>query len=147
MLKIFIVLFSFFLRQKVTINGKVTFADSVFRIRLRTAPNWPKIQKMTMTSQFSGMTSSLIFWRCFISLVKFSYWSKFHISIITGSGIMTILFYKGLTKKPEIGNTPDWVLLSIGGRLDAEFSTNVSNRIFLNAAKCQRLQLLPFFSY
>ena len=25
------------------------------------------------------------FWRCFVSLVKFSYWSKFHVSIITGS--------------------------------------------------------------
>ena len=28
-------------------------------------------------------------WRCFVSLVKFSYWSKFHLNIITGSGIMT----------------------------------------------------------
>ena len=56
-----------------------------------------------------------IFWRdvivkffrgCFVSLVKFSYWSKFHINIVTGSGSMTILFYKGLTRSPEIGNTP-----------------------------------------
>ena len=39
------------------------------------------------------------FWRCFVSLVKFSYWSKFHVNIITGSGIMAIFFYKGL---PEI---------------------------------------------
>ena len=38
------------------------------------------------------------FWRCFVSLVKFSYWSKFHVNIITGSGIMTIFFYKGLTR-------------------------------------------------
>ena len=55
-----------------------------------------------MTSQFSDMKSSSIFWRCFVSLVKFSYWSKFHVSIITGSGIMTIFFYKGLTRNPEI---------------------------------------------
>ena len=46
------------------------------------------------------------FWRCFVSLVKFSYWSKFHVNIITGSGIMKIFFYKGLTRNPEIGNTP-----------------------------------------
>ena len=39
------------------------------------------------------------FWRCFVSLVNFSYWSKFHVNIITGSGIMTIFFYKGW---PEI---------------------------------------------
>ena len=49
------------------------------------------------------------FWRCFVSLVKFSYWSKFHVNIISGSGIMTIFFYKGLTRNPEIGNTPVWV--------------------------------------
>ena len=48
------------------------------------------------------------FWRCFVSLVKFSYWSKFHVNIMTGSGIMTIFFYKGLTRNPEIGNTPIW---------------------------------------
>ena len=41
------------------------------------------------------------FWRCFVSLVKFSYWSKFHVNIITGSGVMTIFFYKGLTGNPE----------------------------------------------
>ena len=42
MLKFFIVLFSFFLRQKVTINGKVTFADFVFRIR---PPDCSKLTK------------------------------------------------------------------------------------------------------
>ena len=42
----------------------------------------------------------------FISLVKYSYWSKFHINVITGSGVTTISFYKGLIRNPEIGNTP-----------------------------------------
>ena len=78
-----------------------------------TAPNWPKIRKMTMMSQFSDMTSSLIFWSYFVSLVKFSYCSKFHVNIITGSGIMTIFFYKGLSRNPEIGNTSVWVLRNI----------------------------------
>ena len=41
--------------------------------------------------------------------VKFSYWSKFHVNIITGSEVMTIFFYKGLTRNPETGNTPVWV--------------------------------------
>ena len=35
-----------------------------------------------------------IFWLCFVSLVMFSYWSKFHANIITGSGVMTIFFVR-----------------------------------------------------
>ena len=80
------------------------------------------------------------FWRYFISLVKSSYWSKFHVNIITGSGVMTIFFYKRLTRNPEIGNTTIWVLPNIWrlGRItDTKFSMNVSNEMLLNAAKCQ----------
>ena len=46
-----------------------------------------------------------IFLTLFFSLVKFSYYSKFHVNKITGSGVMIIFFYKGLTKNPKIGNT------------------------------------------
>ena len=80
------------------------------------------------------------FWCCFVSLVKFSYWSMFHVNIFTGSGIMTIFFYKGLTRNPEIGNTPVWVLPNIwrlGQVMDTKFGTNVSNKMLLNAAKFQ----------
>ena len=28
----------------------------------------------------------------FVTLVNFSYWSRFHVNIVTGSGIMTISF-------------------------------------------------------
>ena len=80
-----------------------------------------------------------LFWRFLVSLVKFSYWSKFHVNIIAGSGVMTIFFYKGLTRKMEIGNTPVWVLLNIW-RLeqvrDTKFDMNISNEMLLNAAKC-----------
>ena len=89
-----------------------------------------------MTSQFSYITSSSY---CFLSLVKFSNWSEFHVNIITGSGVMTISFYKGLTRNPEIGNTPVWVLPNIWrlGRVrDTKFGMNVSNKKLLNAAKC-----------
>ena len=77
---------------------------------------------------------------CFVSLVKFSYWSKFHFNIITGSGVMTIFFYKVLTRNPEIGNTPVWVFPNIwrlGQVRDTKFGTNVSNEMLLNAAKSQ----------
>ena len=62
---------------------------------------------MTMTSNF--LTWEVIvnfFWLFFFSLVKFSYWSKFHVNIITGSGVMTISFYKRFTRNPEIGKNP-----------------------------------------
>ena len=80
------------------------------------------------------------FWRRFVSLVKFSYWSKFYVKIITGFGIITIFFYKGLTRNPEIGNTRVYVLPNswrLGQVMDTIFDTSVSNKILLNAAKFQ----------
>ena len=68
---------------------------------------------MTMTTQFFDMASSTIFWHCFVFLVRFSYWSKFHVNIITVSGVMTILFDKELTRYPEFGNIPIGVLANI----------------------------------
>ena len=85
------------------------------------------------------MKSSLnIFDAGFFSLAKFSCWSKFHLNIITGSGVMTIYFYKGLTRNSEIRNTPVLVLSNIwrqGQVRDTKFGTNVSNKLLLNAAK------------
>ena len=113
----------------------------------QTTPKWPSIQKLTMTSQFSDMTSTSIFLYCFVSLFKFSYWSQFHVSIITGSGIMTLFFYKGLTRNPKIGNTPVWVLPNIwrlGGVTDTKCGANLSNRMLLNAAKFQGYSFYRF---
>ena len=66
--------------------------------------------------------------------IKFSYWFKFHVNIITGSVVMTSFLYKGLTRNPEIGNTPVWVLPNIW-RLrrvrDTKFGTNVSKKLLL----------------
>ena len=96
-----------------------------------------------MTSQFADMTSSSNFFDVVLFLfffVKFSYWSKFHVNIITGSGVMTIFFCKGLTRNPKIGNTPVWVLPNIrrlGGVWDTKFGKSVSNEMLLNAAKYQ----------
>ena len=104
---------------------------------------------MAMTSQFSDMTSSsTFFWYYFVSLVNFSYWSKFHINFITGSGVMRISFYKGLTRNPEIGNTPVWILPNVSrlGRVrNTRFGTNVSNKMLLNAAKWQGYSFYRFW--
>ena len=46
-------LFSLFVKQKVTITENITLCSES---GLRTAPNWPEIRKITMTSQFFDMT-------------------------------------------------------------------------------------------
>ena len=88
------------------------------------------------------------FCRCFVSLVKFSYRFKFHVNIIIGSGVMEISFYKGLTRNLEIRNTPVWVLSNISrlGRVkNTKIDMNISNKMLLNAAKCQRDSFYRFW--
>ena len=83
----------------------------------------------------------------FISFVKFSYWTMFHVNIITGSGVMTIFLYKRLTRNPEIGNSPVWVLSNtwrLGRVVYTKFDTYVSNKMLLNAAK---RQVYSFYSF
>ena len=68
--------------------------------------------------------------------------------IVTGSAVTTILIYKGLTRNPEIGNTPVWVLLNIwrlGQVRDTKSGTNVSNEKLLNAAKCHDYSFYRFW--
>ena len=73
--------------------------------------------------------------------------SSFHVNIITGSRIMTIFVYEGMTRNPEIRNTPVWVLPNIW-RLswvsDTKCGTNVSNEQLLNAKKCQSYSFYRF---
>ena len=49
---------------------------------LRTAPNWPKIQKITMASQFLDMTSSSEFFNVVLFLLSI---------LVTGPSLMSIL--------------------------------------------------------
>ena len=103
-----------------------------------------------MTSKFSDLVSLSFFLSCFDSLVKFSYWSKFQVNIFTSSGVTTISFYMGLTRNPEIGNTPVWVFHNIwrlGQVRNTKFGTNVSNMMLLNAAKCQGFNVMMLWCY
>ena len=73
------------------------------------------------------------FWRCCVYFVNFSYWSKFYVNAITGSRVMTIFLHKGLTRNPEIGNTPVWVLPNIwrlGQVRETKFSKNTPNEFY-----------------
>ena len=83
-----------------------------------------------------------------VSCIYHHWWSKFHVYIITGSGVITIFFYKRLTRNPEIGNTPVWVLPDIwrlGQVTDTKFGTNVLTEILLNAAKYQGYSFYRFW--
>ena len=56
--------------------------------------------------------------------------------------------YKGLTRNPEIGNSPVSVLLNIwrlGKIRDTKFGKNISNKIVMNAAKCQGYKFYRFW--
>ena len=94
------------------------------------------------------VSANFFFWRCPVSHVNFSYWSRFHVNIMTGSGVVAIFVYKGLTRNPEIRNTPIWVLTNIW-RLwqvgDTKFGTNVSKKMLLNAVKWQRYSFYRFW--
>ena len=70
---------------------------------LRTAPNWPKIRKMTMTSQFSDMTSTSNFFDVVLFLLS---------SLVTGPSFMSISSlvlelwqFSFITDWPEILNS------------------------------------------
>ena len=84
-------------------------------------------------------TSSNIF-DVVVSLRKFDYWSIFHVNMITSSGVMTIFFYKGLTRNSILGNTPsescpisrDWGKLGIPNLAQMSLI-----KCYLNAAKYQ----------
>ena len=61
---------------------------------------------------------------------------------------MTILFYKGLTRNPEIENNPIWVFPNIwrlGQAKDTKFGPNISNKMLLNAEKHQGSSFYRFW--
>ena len=94
------------------------------------------------------MTSQFVAWYCLVSLVTFSFWYKFYVSIMTGSGIMIIRVYKGLTRNPDIENTLVWVLsntLRLEQVKDTKVGTNTLNKKLLNAAKCQDYSFYRFW--
>ena len=81
--------------------------------------NYPlclKIVKIMVETWNLKLVIVYFFWHFSVFLIKFSYWLKFHANVITGSGVsisVTISFYKGLTRNPEIRNTTVSVLLDI----------------------------------
>ena len=122
----FLLLFSVFVRKRVTITENITFTDSVSGI-------WPSdCSELTKNKKndnevtiFRHDVNVKFFSRYFVFLVKFSYWSKFHVNIITGSGVMKIFFYKG---SPEIRKSelPPSELCPIPGDWDKLWIPNLA---------------------
>ena len=109
---------------KVTINENINFTDYASGIWL------PNCSKLAKNQKYCNEVT--IFWHGVIVnfFSKFIYWSEFLVNIITCSGVMTIFFYKRLTRNPEIRSTPVWVLPNIGrlGRLrDSKFRSKLSH--------------------
>ena len=104
----------------------------------------PYIRKRQWRYKLSTWLHVQFVWVSPVFLVKFSYWSNFDVNIMTGSGVKTILTYKGLTGIPEIWNSPVWVVPNVLWLENispivrhTKFGTNVSNKKLLNAGKFQ----------
>ena len=147
LLEIFSSIFTF-CEIKVTITQNIRFKDYA-------SGNWlPKTSFHFSINRKNDNHTTIwrhevivhFFFLCFVSLAKIIYWSQFYVNIIAGSGVMTIFFNKGLTKK--FGNTPVWVLPNtwrLGRVRDTLFGTNVSDKMLLNAAKYQGYSFYPFW--
>ena len=122
-------------------NENISFTDYASGIQLpycsKLSINWKNDNDLTIFRN----DIIVILWRSFVSLVKFSYWSKFPFNITTGSGFMTIFSFQfsSMSSKSGNRNTPVWVLPNIW-RLtrvrDIRFGKNVCNKMLLNDAKC-----------
>ena len=88
-----------------TINENISFMDYTSGIRLpdcsKLVINWKNDSDVII---FWHDVIVRFFWRGFVFLVMFSYWSKFHVSIITGSGVRQFSFKRNWpeTRKSEI---------------------------------------------
>ena len=130
---------------KISINETVSFIDHASEIRL---PDCCKLAINRKEDNDVAICRHEIIISFFLMLpcFNFSYWSKFHVNNMIGSGIMTIFVYKELTRNPEIKNTLVWVLSNIW-RLGQVKDTKFANAANTKYRKMPGLQLLPFLSY
>ena len=123
------------------------FLDSASRIRVLSFSKLAINKKNDNDITIFWHDVIVIFWRSFISLVKFSYCSKFYVNIMTGFKNISIFFYKELTRNLEIRNTPVWVFPNIwrlGKVTVTKFGMNVFNKTLMNVAK---LQFCSFYRF
>ena len=103
-----------------------------------------------MMSQFAGMASSpIFFWHCLVSLVMFSYWSKFHVNIMTGLELWQFSFIKYWPElwKLEIPLSKFFPISGDWGELGIPNLAKLSlmNAKSLHVAKCQGYSFYRFW--
>ena len=91
-----LVLFSIFVRRKVTANENVSFTGYMFGLLNSSKLVINPKNYNDATNSDIALSSDFLILSCFF--LKFSYWSKFHLNIITSSRVMTIFLYRGLTR-------------------------------------------------
>ena len=109
-------LFSAFVRQKVTFNENVRFTDCAPGIRL---PDGFKLAINRKNDNDVVICRHDFFWRWFVSFIMFSYWSNFHVNISTDSGVMIIFFIRDWPEiwKLEIPLSEFWLTSRDRGKL------------------------------
>ena len=96
-----------FLEYERSLLMKICFTDYASGIQLPECSKLVENRKNGNDVTISQHDVTINFLKCcFVFLVRFSYGSKFHVNIMTGSGVMTISFFKALTRNLEIRNTP-----------------------------------------
>ena len=85
-------------------NENISFADYASGIQLpycsKLSINWKNDNDLTIFRNDIIVVLS----RSFVSLVKFSYWSKFPFNIVTGSGFMMIFSFQFSSVSSKFGN-------------------------------------------
>ena len=89
-----LVLFFVSVRWKITVTKNVSFRNYSFEIWLLDCTKLTKNWKNNNDATTWRHNLTNIFLRCCVLSVKFSYWSKFHVNVITGSRVMTIFIDK-----------------------------------------------------
>ena len=106
-----------FLRQKASIDGNKSITDHASEIWLLDFSGLATYRKTYNDVAICRLDIIVkTFWHWRVSLVTFSYWSKFHVSIIAGSGLNTIFLCKGLIRNLETGSIPSELCPMSGGR-------------------------------
>ena len=115
---------------------------------LQTPPNWSNIWKMTMTSQFTVITSASNFFDVVLFLLS---------GLVTGPSFMSISslvlelwqfsFIRDWPeiRKSEIPPSEFCPISGLGQDMDTKFDMNFSNRMLLNAAKFQGYSFYLFW--
>ena len=101
-----------------------------------------------MTSQFTNMTHRH-FLHCRVSILRFSYWSKFHVNIITGSRVFQISFIKDWSeiRKSEISRSEFYPISGDGGELGKPDSAQMSlMKCHWMLQKCQGYSFYHFWA-